>query len=381
MVLMPPGSAKSTYGSAYNVIAADSSNHGPGSIVSGHGIYDEPHIGSVIYPGSFVLDPHDGSDPSTWQLGTDGQAAQTLLNEQIAEDMTECGAVVWPWSETDSYRPYSEKAIFKAAAQRFMALERGMLPGATAANMPLIWWNAIPYGNTDGVQMHREVVAELASDPMQGVVIGNPMTADSSDRAGDKAHRSTADNRRFAQLAAPIVARALLVNGRGDAVTAIPNGIPVAGGPRITHAYRQNSSTILLTIAHDAGTDLVVPPLAETGQGFVVMDGGSVSSPGTLRQATACVRIDATHLRLTLASPLNNQSASCLLFYPYGSFSPAGAASYTADMGTGGAVYDNVASVSKPLGWDIAADLGISWQLNFPLAATSAPIVLSDSPC
>ena len=109
------------------------------------------------------------------------------------------------------------------------------------------------------------------------------------------------------------------------------------------------------------------------------MDGGSVASPGTLRPATACVRIDATHLRLTLASPLTNPSASCLLFYPYGSFSPVGAPSYTADMGTGNAVYDNLASLVPPAGWDIGADLGSGWRLNFPLAATAAPIALSDT--
>src|ERR1700731_3380221 len=164
--------------------------------------------------------------------------------------------------------------------------------------------------------MHREVVAELAADPAQGVVIANLMTAESTGRDGDRQHRSQADNRRFAQLAAPIIARAMLPLGRGDTIASIPNGIPIVGGPRITHAYRQDNSTVVLTVVHDAGTDLLVPALAANGRGFLVMDGGSVASPGTLRSATACLRIDATHLRILLASPLTNPSASCLLFYP-----------------------------------------------------------------
>jgi hypothetical protein len=390
MVLMPPGAAKSTYALAYNVFAA----HNPSNwtMVPGHGIYDYPSAGTVIYAGSFIADPRDGSDPSTWQLGSDGLGVQSFLAQQIPEDLAECGAIVWAWSETDSYRPYSEKALFKAAARRFMALERAMLPGGTAANMPLIWWNAIPYGNTDGVQMHREVVAELATDPTQGVVIGNPMTADSNARdagwnpatgvqlGGGNQHRDAPDNVRFARLAAPVVARALLAQGRGDTIASIPAGLPVVGGPHITHAYRQDNSTIVLTVAHDAGNDLIVPLLAASGQGFVVMDGGSVASPGPLRQATACERVDATHLRLTLASPLTSPSASCLLFYPYGSYSPYGTPGYTADMGRGNAVYDNASALAKPVGWDIGGDLGTSWNLNFPLAATSAPIVLSDMP-
>ena len=316
MVLMPPGSAKSTYASAYNVFAA----HNPSNwtIVPGHGIYDMPGVGATIYPGSFIADPHDGSQPSTWSLGSDGLGVQSFMASQIPEDLADCSAIVWLWSETDSYRSYSEKALFKAAAQRFIALERAMIPGATAANMPLIWWNGIPYGSTGGVQMHREVVSELATDPLQGVVIGNPMTADSTgSRDGTNQHRDQPDNRRFAQLAAPVIARALLPLGRGDTIAGIPSGIPTVGGPRITHAYRQDNSTVLLTIAHDAGTDLTVPNLAANGQGFLVMDGGSVASPGPLRRATACSRIDATHLRLTLVSPLANQSANCLLFYPW----------------------------------------------------------------
>lgn len=381
---------------AWNQVTGVQNSGGPGTIVPGIGIYDYPGTGpasGVVYASSFLVDPHDGSDPSTWALGRMGQNVQDFLAALSAEDAADIGALVLLWSETDSYRSYAgEKALFTTAAKRWLAALRGMMPGATAANMPAIWWNAIPFGNTDGVQMHREVVAELAADASELVVIGNPMTADSNSRGaswdpttgiqsgGDNQHRDGADNLIFARRAAPVVSRALLAQGRQDSLASIPSGLPVVGGPKIVHAWRESGTSVVLTVQHDAGNDLRVPLQAANGAGFLVMDGGSVAAPGVLVPATACARVDAIHLRLTLAQALTNASASCLLFYPYGSFSPSGAPSYRADMGRGNAVTDNFSSLAKPVGWDIGGDLGSAWNIDFPLAATTAPVALSDIP-
>ncbi len=334
--------------------------------ISGQGVYPVP---ALDLTGSFLNDPGDGSSPSGWQLGADGLAAQTWIQvNTAAEDAADIAVIFWPWSENDSTRQYIEKTTYDAAARRFLSLERGML-SRSVASLPQVWWSAIPfpYGTNDaGMQMQREVVADIAADPTQNVTVVLPQTADSLPRCigggalsynpstgqwtgGDTDHRDILDNQRFGMLAAPLVARAILASEGGDTITAIPAGIPVSGGPVVSHVYRQSNTSLIVTVQHDCGTDLIVPAtLAASGQGWAVMDGGSVGLPGTIVRATACVRLNATQLQVTLSQGLVNASADCLLFYPYG----------TSMIGRGNAVTDNLSEVGPPAGWDIATDLG-----------------------
>jgi len=263
-------------------------------------------------------------------------------------------------------------------------MTRGVL-GRSAASLPLLAWNAIPYESNDGVQMVRESIADLAAEPANNIIVFAAQTADSNPlnatydpstgifSGGDPAHRDEPDLLRYGRIGAFAAGRAAVALGLCDTIpaTALPaSGLPAKGGPQIINVYRASDTVIILTIQHDSGNDLIVPLQAANGAGFAVMDGGNVASPGNIITATAAARVDSTHVSVALASPITNPSSNAFFFYPYGS----------TQIGRGDAVTDNASLLTPPTNWDIASDLGSAWAINMPLQATTYPITLSDSP-
>jgi hypothetical protein len=354
--------------------------------VNGHPISNStaPLFAPGAGNGTFLTNPGDGSDPSSWALGPDGVATNAYLTGPsaipTADDLSDIAAIVWPWTEQDSTAPYAQKALYTGTVERLAALTRGML-SRTPAQLPLLMWNAIPYETDSGVQMVRESVADIAAMPSQNLSIFVAQTADSLPLSatydatngtwtgGDPEHRDETDEITFGLRGAHVAARAALAASFADTLTTIPSAMPLTG-PSIAHAYQQSETEIVITVTHDQGTDILVPLQAANGAGWALMDGGSVASPGPIITATAASRIDATHLLVTLAGAPASPAAECQIFYPYGS----------TQIGRGDAVTDNFSTRGWPAGWDMAGDLGVAWAINFPIQATSYGVALSSSP-
>ena len=278
--------------------------------------------------------------------------------------------------------PYANKSLYKGTVLQLLSMTRGLL-GRSAAQLPLLAWNAIPYETNDGVQMVRESIADLAAVGANNIIIFAAQTADSNPlnssydpttglfSGGDPEHRDEPDLLRYGRIGVHAAGQVAIAMGLSDTIPAVQlpgSGLPMKGGPQIVHVYRASNTSLILTISHDAGNDVLVPLQAANGVGFAVMDGGSVATPGTIITATAVARVDATHVEVTLSQAITNPSSEVLFFYPYGS----------TQIGRGDAVTDNLASLAPPANWNIGSDLGSAWSVNFPLQATTYPIVLSD---
>ncbi len=360
------------------------------SVISGHPISNSspPLFPPGVANGTFLTNPGDGSDPLTWSGGPDFFALSDYLTGSQAVvssvDESDIAFLVWPWSEQDSTMPYANKALYEGTVLRLLSLTRSLL-GRSAASLPLLAWNAIPYETDDGVQMVRESMADMAAEAANNVIVFAAQTADSNPlnssynatnglfTGGDPEHRDEPDLLRYGRIGAHAAGRAAAANGLADSIPAVElplTGLPIKGGPQIAHVHRMSDTEMILTITHDAGNDLIVPLQAANGAGFAVMDGGSVASPGPIIPAIAATRVDANHISVTLSAPMKNASPEILFFYPYGS----------KQIGRGDAVTDNFNSIAPPTNWNIGNDLGAAWSFNFPLQATTYPITLSDSP-
>ncbi|HTQ70994.1 MAG TPA: hypothetical protein VMH92_05810 [Acidocella sp.] len=360
------------------------------SVISGHPISNSspPLFAPGAGNGTFLTNPGDGSDPSSWSGGPDFTALTDYLTGGTAlvsaVDETDIAFLVWPWSEQDSTMPYASKDLYKGTVLRLLALTRGLL-NRNAAQLPLLAWNAIPYETNDGVQMVRESIADLMADAANNIAMFVAQTADSNPlnaaydpatglfSGGDPEHRDEPDLLRYGRIGAHAAGQLAIKGGLSDtiAAAALPaSGLPMKGGPQIAHVYRASDTELIVTVSHDSGNDLIVPLQAENGAGFAVMDGGSVAEPRPVISAVAAARVDATHVSVTLSRAIVNPSASVLFFYPYGS----------TQIGRGDAVTDNAASLTPPANWNMGQDLGSVWAMNFPLQATSYPITLSDVP-
>ncbi len=101
--------------------------------IHGEGIYPLPALG---FGGSFLTNPNDGSDPSTWVFGADGLAVQTWLDTNTAAaDAADIAAILWPWSEDDCCRQYQRKSDLRGGrAALAVARARGAVaPGRDPA--------------------------------------------------------------------------------------------------------------------------------------------------------------------------------------------------------------------------------------------------------
>ena len=347
--------------------------------------------GTPLYatsPGTFLLDPGDASSPSGWAAGSRQTPIDTWMAALSSADRGDIVGWVGYYSEGDSARAYAEKATYKAALAQQMAHVRAQV-GKTAAQLPFFLISALPFGGGNapayaniaagtpgGMAMVRQAVAELAADASKNTVAmllnttagwGNgadPVTG----VGGDVSHLDGADLLVHAFLAGPVIARGLIASGAADAGAAMPAGLPVVGGPVIVSAHFTDTTHILVTVAHDAGNDLVFSTGASAGLGWCVMDGWtSETAPGAELHATAAARVSATTFSITLASAPGNTAGNCRLAYPWGS----------TKIGRGAAITDNYASMARPTGADIGADNGAAWAPNYPLAVPAVPVAFS----
>lgn len=333
---------------SYGAVSAN----GVGTIFGGNSLY-------ATGSGTFLKDPGDGSDPSTWSLGGAGNGCLAYFATLLPTDKQYLNFVHWLQGENDTTLSASTQPKYESACKRFMDLIRSSL-GRTATQLPWIVPLLQPYGygNDTGHNLVRRSWTDIANIP------GNPYNVYIASRAnGDTdinygvstygdAHMDDLDCKQMAVRDGLVIAMIYQNMGYVDGLNLLAPTV----GPSISTAQKINATTVRITVQQDQGTDLTVPTNAAGGLGWRVHDGATTIG------VTACQRTSPTTLQLTLAAPITGTSPTVVYAEGYGRL-----ATSTSKSGRGNAIYDNAT---------VPADLPSATALSpGPVDATGATVL------
>jgi hypothetical protein len=295
---------------------------------------DNTAVGGTAFIGDWVQ-PVNGNWQDGWSNNVLEQGLLNFIAGLPADQKAAPTAVVWLQNETDSTNPSLTAAEWTSAVS-FEAQQVRQALGQSAATVPYVFVNAIPYGDNliDSVnQAIKLSMAQMAADPGFNATVGAQADDVNMDYGQDGTyggpHMAVADSNAVDQRLAVAIAQDF-------AAYALP-GSPVAAGtvdaygPEVAGALQIGPNQVLVTAALDhAGLRSALSADAANGVGWSIFDGG------TTLPASGAQVVDSSHVLLTFPSAVPADGGAWLYYaYGYGRL-----ATGESDPGQGNAVYD-----------------------------------------
>lgn len=293
----------------------------------------------------------DQSNPSTW-VNTEKMNSFLRYSKAMADRFPSrpCG-MIRMHDETDSqYFGNAERTVYQAANREFIKRFRNYI-GRTPAQSP-VFQAVVPYGYSQGATAYamRDAWQAQSQDATQHFYHAYSNAVDAVDR-GDYAHWTIESANRVAIRMGIRLSRWFYENGW---TTRDLSWLPTFG-PNLVSLVRVsgNTNAIDVNVAHDKGTDLIVPVT-------VNLSNFAFSRNGTAISVTSVTRQSATRLRLSLGSSLASGGTLAL--------------DYGVDLNYNDpskVISDNWSSITKPVQYQNFALLN---GVNMILNKTRAPI-------
>jgi hypothetical protein len=304
------------------------------NVISSHGQDSANTINSGTAFLTEWVSPRNGDWRQGWEVGPLEAGLLEAIAAQPAEIRADPTGVVWLHNEFDSQQPGLSAAEWESAV-RFDAAQLRAAFGQEAAQIPYLFVNAIPYGNSrsDSNQAIKQGMADLADDPgfHAEIAAQAPDLDMNNDGAYGGSHISWSDAGILGQRVALSFAQTFAEYARPGSPVALAGGQVDDLGPEVVRAefVAGQADQLRLTVAFDSAAGLAaLDPTAAGGAGWNVVSGDGLIEAGAVSLA------GSNELLVTFEEPL---PAGGLLHYNYGYGRLVGADG----SGQGHAVYDN----------------------------------------